>query len=61
MAKTLEQRIAQLEKLITDFFTGASPKKKSRRPAARRKTKKTKTKPAKNSVGRKSPRRPSRG
>ncbi len=57
MAKTLEQRIAQLEKLITDFFTGGSPKTKSRRPAAR---KEKKAKPAKKSVGRKS-RKSSRG
>ena len=57
MAKTLEQRIAQLEKLITDFFTGGSQKTKIRRPAAR---KAKKAKPAKKSVGRKS-RKSSRG
>ena len=39
MAKTLEQRIAQLEKLITDFFTGSSPRTKKPRKPARRKAK----------------------
>ena len=57
MAKTLEQRIAQLEKLITDFFTGGSPTAKSPRKPARRKAKKAKT--AKKTK-RKSPRKASR-
>jgi len=43
MAKTLEQRIAQLEKLVTDFFTGGSPTTRNRRKPARRKAKKAKT------------------
>ena len=45
MAKSLEQRIAQLEKMISDFFTGGAkkPAKKVRksahpRPKAKRKT-----------------------
>ncbi len=43
MAKTLEQRIAQLEKLITDFFTGGSPTARNPRKPAQRKPKKPKT------------------
>jgi hypothetical protein len=42
MAKTLEQRIAQLEKLLSDFFTGGSPKVKKARKSVR-KAKKPKT------------------
>ena len=57
MAKTLEQRITQLEKLITDFFTGGSPMTRSPRKQARRKAKKAK--PAKKTK-RKSPRKSSR-
>jgi hypothetical protein len=57
MAKTLEQRIAQLEKLITDFFTGGSPAKKNPRKPARRKAKKPKTT---KKLRRKSPRKASR-
>jgi hypothetical protein len=44
MAKTLEQRIAQLEKLIADFFTGnprgtkISPKPPGRKENAEKKT-----------------------
>ena len=48
MAKSLKQRITQLEKVISDFFIGEEkkPAKKVRksarqRPPARRKTKKT--------------------
>ncbi|MGZ5926287.1 MAG: hypothetical protein ACXWLJ_06385 [Rhizomicrobium sp.] len=45
MAKTLEQRIAQLEKMLSDFFTGGSPKvKKPRKSAAKAKKPKTKKK-----------------
>ena len=57
MAKTLEQRIAQLEKLITDFFTGGSQVTKNPRKPARRKAKKPKATKKKK---RKSPRKASR-
>ena len=58
MAKTLEQRITQLEKLITDFFTGGSPTRKNPRKPARRKAKKAKTaKKAKRRSSRKSSRK----
>ena len=57
MAKTLEQRIAQLEKRIADFFTGGSPRTKNPRKPARRKAKKSRT--AKK-LKRKSPRKISR-
>jgi len=57
MAKTLEQRIAQLEKLITDFFTGGSPTARNPRKPSRRKAKKPKATKKKK---RKSPRKASR-
>lgn len=57
MAKTLEQRIAQLEKRLSDFFTGGSPKaKKPRKSLAKAKkpkrTKKIKRKSSARSSGR---------
>jgi hypothetical protein len=58
MAKTLEQRFAQLEKLITDFFNASSPVTKKSRKPRRRKAKKPKpAKKPKRKSPRKAPRR----
>jgi hypothetical protein len=58
MPKTLEQRIAQLEKLIADFFTGGSQATEKSRKPGRRKAKKARA--TKKAAGRKSSRKSSR-
>ena len=57
MAKTLAQRIAQLEKIVTDYFSGGEKKtaKRARKSPSRRKAKKTR-KVAKRSTTRKAAR-----